>query len=69
MKFKSIQKIYQDRKDKGWCKWFAWKPVKVGIDTVVWLSYVERRVTGMVNSSDLSTITYDYRLVETPFNK
>lgn len=40
---------------KDWHKWFAWRPIRIDENTVVWLQYIERRI--------LCNVPY-YRLTE-----
>lgn len=63
MKFKTTGTWYQEQREKGWHKYFALFPVETH-NEVVWLAYVERRITGMNNSRHKDTATYEYRLIK-----
>lgn len=46
-----------------WHKWFAWYPVRIDEDTIVWMSYVERKKMKS-NCYPYNTIKTTYKLIE-----
>lgn len=64
MKIQTAHGWYMQQREKGWYKWFAWYPVEIENDEEVWLEWIERRITGLADSSKTSTATYEYRILE-----
>lgn len=65
MKLESPHGWYMRQREKGWHKWFAWRPVEINSSTDMWLQIVERRITGMIDSSRIDTATWEYRELTT----
>lgn len=46
-----------------WHRWFAWRPVRVGLHDCRWWEYVERRITQKHWTYDTDTVR-EYRAIE-----
>ncbi len=51
------------RKQRNWCRWFAWYPVKVDDGICCWLEYVEKKNT-LFNYGCYESYAPEYRLIK-----
>lgn len=67
MKVRTLDSIDQDKRikivERGWHKWFAWRPVVIMLHWH-WLSVIERRAIG-----DRWGILYQYKEIENETKK
>jgi len=63
MKFITASAWLRKKRKKEWYKYFAWYPVKIDDEIYVWFEYVQRRITGLNNSDDIFSATYEYKLL------
>jgi len=67
MLFGNAHQWYEQEREKGWQKNFAWFPVEIGdfhghgLNPYVWLEWFEYRITGLNDSRYTSSATYETR--------
>jgi hypothetical protein len=62
VKLTSIEKYCKLREERlsKWHKWFAWRPVRINDEHMVWLEFVFRRIDPATNALELFYVA-DYR--------
>jgi hypothetical protein len=48
----------REQQQRGWHRWFAWRPVRVDQKNVAWLEFVERHIWYYTNLKGIFEVEY-----------